>query len=84
MIVPENIFQKLCGTTISSVEAFKRSVNTITDTESEPIITIDRLDMCRPSTSDEPMMIGSSGNIQGAKTVSTPASIDISKKIILL
>lgn len=84
MTVPEKVLQNVCGISISSVDALRSSVKIITDTDSDPITTSDRLDIRRPSVSDEPITIGSSGNIQGASTVSIPASTAIRKKIILL
>ena len=95
---PEKLVQDACGISINKVVAFKRSVNTITDTESEVITVIARFDMpifempfCAasifeepcPPTSEDPITIGSKGNIHGASTVNIPAKIDIRKKIML-
>lgn len=82
--VPEKVFQNACGISMSSVEALRSKVKRITDTDKDPITTSDRLDIRRPSVSDEPITIGRSGNIHGANTVSIPAKTAIRKKIILL
>ena len=69
---------------MNRVVAFKRSVNTITDTESAPITTIARFDIRLSPSSEAPITIGNRGSMQGATTVNIPAKIAIRKKIILL
>jgi hypothetical protein len=84
MTVPENTLQNICGISMRSVDALRRRVNRMTEKESDPITTRDLLEIRRPSVSEDPMMIGRSGKIHGASTVSIPASMAIKKKIILL
>ncbi len=69
---------------MNTVLAFNSKVNTITDTDKEPITTNAFFDIPLDSPSDTPMTIGISGNMQGASTVNIPASTEIIKKIILL
>jgi len=84
MTVPENVFQNVCGISMSNVEDLRSKVNIITDIDSDPITTNDRPDIRRLSVSEDPMTIGKRGKIHGASTVSVPASTAIRKKIILL
>ena len=85
MTPPEKVVQKLCGMSIRSVEALRRSVNTITDTESEAMIVnaFAFLGLV-PSVPDAPITIGRSGSTQGARIVSTPAATESKKKVIVL
>lgn len=78
------LVQNIWGIEIKSVEAFRISVNTITETESEPITASARFDNFFSPSSDAPITIGNNGRIHGASTVSIPASNAIRKKIILL
>ncbi len=82
-IEPDKVFQKLCGTAINRVDALSNSVNTITDTESDEITTIDLVDSRRSPSADDPTTIGSRGRMHGASTVSIPAKIEIIRNIIL-
>jgi len=78
---PERIAQKELGISIKSVEAFRTKVNTTTEAASEAIILKDFPEILfLPSVSDEPMIIGSKGRTQGARTVSTPAKIEMRRK----
>jgi hypothetical protein len=70
---------------MSNVEALRRSVNTMTDIASEKIIRIDFEDIFLEfSTLLEPMIIGKSGNIQGASIVRIPANTAIPKNNMLI
>jgi hypothetical protein len=84
MTTPEKLFQNIWGIEMNKVVVFRRSVNMITDTESDPITVIARLDICFSPASEAPITIGNNGNMQGATTVNTPAKIAMRKKIILL
>ena len=75
---PEIICQKLCGTFIKSVETLRRSVNKNTDAPSEAEITNARRTLLSPET-EPPIMTGRSGKVQGASTVSKPATNAITK-----
>jgi hypothetical protein len=59
-------------------------VKRITDTESDPITVIARLDIRFSPSSEAPITIGNKGNIHGATTVNIPAKIAMRKKTILL
>lgn len=68
---------------MSSVDAFKRSVNAMTETESEATTTSARRERMRAPVSDAPTIMGSNGKMHGASTVAIPASTDTPKKIML-
>lgn len=82
IIHPENDFQKLGGTPISTVLAFKISENSIIDILSDPIITRG-IFLLFPSSALAPSTIGKSGNTHGAKTVSTHERNAITSKVIM-
>lgn len=81
--LPENHCQKLSGIVKKSVVAFIRSVNNITDTESERITVIDCLETFLLLPSDVPTITGRRGKTHGASIVSTPAKIEMERNIIL-
>ena len=78
---PENTCQKLCGTAIKSVDALRRSVKRKTDVPSEVAITSARLTLLSPDT-EPPIITGKSGRVQGASTVSKPATKAMSKSVM--
>jgi hypothetical protein len=84
IITPEKLFQNICGIDINRVVAFRRRVNTITDTDRDAITVIARFDILFSPASEAPITTGNKGNMQGATTVNIPARIAIRKKIILL
>jgi hypothetical protein len=84
MTVPEKPLHTHCGMSIRSVDALMRRVNAITDADSDPITTSARLDTYLVSPSEAPITIGNRGNMHGARTVSTPAKTEMTKKSILL
>jgi hypothetical protein len=80
-IPPDRYVQTSGGISIKTVEAFNKYVKTITDKESDPTTTYG-VNLLRPEA-DDPITTGSSGKIQGAKTVRTPAIKERAKKAIL-
>lgn len=81
IIPPEKDFQKLGGTPMRTVLAFKRRENKIIDTESDPIM-IRGILLLFPSSALAPRTIGSSGNTHGARTVRTPERNAITNRVI--
>ena len=82
MIIPhEKAFQKLGGTPMSTVLAFKMSEKRIIETESDPIIT-KGIFLFFPSSALAPITIGRSGRTHGASTVSTPERNAITRSVI--
>jgi len=81
IIPPENAFQKLGGTQISTVLAFKISEKSIIEILSDPIIT-KGIFLLFPSSALAHNTIGKSGRTQGAKTVRTPERNAIISSII--
>jgi hypothetical protein len=84
IITPEKLVQNTCGIVIKSVDAFKRSVNKITDRERDPITVMALFEIPVLPSSEAPITIGSNGNIHGASTVKIPARTAIAKNIMLL
>lgn len=68
---PEKLFQKLGGTSISSVEVLRSKVKTIIDSPSEVIMIIG-VYLFFPSSSEAQKIIGRIGSTQGASTVKIP------------
>lgn len=86
MSPPDKYFQVLSGMFIKRELAFNSKVNTITDTPSESI-TVNIffiLTLLSLVSSDLPIIIGKSGSMHGASTVSIPAIKQIIKKSIFL
>ncbi len=79
---PEKVDQNDCGIEMKIVVAFKSSVKSITDSESDPMTTIALLDIPFEPSSLAPITTGKSGSMHGANTVNTPAKIEMMKKII--
>jgi len=79
---PENAFQNVGGTPISTVLAFKSIENRRTDTESEAII-IYGVYLFLASSTEAPSIIGRSGRTHGANTVSTPEKNAMSSSVII-
>lgn len=79
---PENIAQKLCGTHIKNVVAFKSIEKTIIDIASEAIIIYGHFLLF--SSTLQAKIIGRSGKTQGAKIVRTHAKNEIINKSIFI
>lgn len=82
IIPPETFFQKLCGTSISSVVALRSKLNKIIEILSERIIMYG-FHLFSLSCIQAPSIIGKTGKIQGANIVSTPAKNESISKIIV-
>ena len=74
MINPLNPLKKLGGTLIKIVEALRSNVNIVREKARAKVI-LSGLNLSLPVI-ELPIMIGSSGRTQGAKTVSIPAKKD--------
>ena len=81
IIPPEKAFQKLGGTPISTVLAFKISENKIIEILRDPIIT-KGIFLLFPSSALAHITIGRRGRTQGAKTVSIPDRNAITRSVI--
>src|SRR3989338_2274506 len=73
IIPPDMYFQKSCGMFTNKVLTFKMRVNKITEIPRDITITNILLLLIVESETDLPTITGKSGNMHGARIVSTPA-----------
>jgi hypothetical protein len=81
MMTPERICQNDWGISMSAVLALRIRVKSITDIPNEAVMMRAFL-ILRSPESEPPTITGSNEMVQGASTVSTPASNESKKSII--